>query len=463
MQVINASRLLRAGLEAAGYQVDSTSLATRVIYGSPTPRRLSQYLMKTFINGGAKDAENEDSEQQHVMRHLHDKYTRNLESPKKARTEPSEKEQTVLLTGSTGMLGSYLLDQMVKDPKVKRVVCLNRAEDGGRKQQENAIKERGLASFEGKAEFYHIDISRSDFGLPREVYQRLLNEADRFIHNAWPVNFNITVETFEPQLRGVRNVADFATRADKRVAVVFISSIGTGDRWDSKKGPLPEQRLEDTSLPSGGYGRSKMVGSLILEDASKVGDFPSATIRIGQIAGPESEAGAWNRHEWLPSIIASSLHLKALPSDLGMMNQVDWTPVEKIASLVLEVVGVAQATDTQDISGYYHGVNPSQTTWQTIAPAIQAFYGKTRLAELVSFKEWVARLEKTQSEDMRAMNANPGIKLLDTYKGMSGAAEAGHKPVVFDMQRTKGRSPTMRNAKAISPELMKHWCSQWGF
>ncbi|KAH8193913.1 hypothetical protein TruAng_011919 [Truncatella angustata] len=464
MQVINASRLIRAGLEAAGYNTDGTSLATRVVYGNPTPRRLAGYLMDTLIKGGGKDIRNEDIEQQRVMRQLHDKYTRNLEYPKKGRQDASEKDQTVVLTGSTGMLGSYLLDQMVKNPNVKKVICLNRAEDGGIRQQEKIMKERGLdVSYREKAEFYHIDISRSDFALPREVYRRLLREADRFIHNAWPVNFNITVETFEPQLRGVRHVADFATHADKRVAVVFISSIGTGDRWDSSKGPLPEERLEDTSLPSGGYGRSKMVGSLIMEDASKVGNFPAATIRVGQIAGPESEAGVWNRHEWLPSIIASSLYLKALPSDLGLMDQVDWTPVERIASLVLEVIGVAQHVDPKDISGYYHGVNPSPNAWSNIAPAIQEFYGQDRLPELISFTEWVERLEKTQSEDMRAMDDNPGIKLLDTYKGMASGAKAGHQPVIFDMKRTIRQSPTMRSAKAISPSLMRHWCKQWSF
>lgn len=465
MQVINASRLLRAGLEAAGFHTDGTSLATRVIYGNPTPRRLAQYLMATLISGDGKDSANEDVEQQRVMKQLHDKYTRHLQAGKPGRAEASDDEQVVLLTGSTGMLGSYLLDQMSRDPKVKKVVCLNRAEDGGVKQQARAMRERGLDETYGggKAEFHHVDISRSDFGLPRDVYQRLLAEADRFIHNAWPVNFNITVETFEPHLRGVRHVADFATRADKRVAVVFISSIGTADRWDASRGPVPERRIDEVDLASGGYGRSKMVGAFILEDAAKVGDFPAANIRVGQIAGPEAEAGAWNRQEWFPSIVASSLHLKALPRDLGIMNQVDWTPVERIAGLVLEVLGVAQQNRPEDISGYYHGVNPSHTTWPELAPAVQEFYGKDRLPELVSFKEWVDRLEKTQAEDMSSMDSNPGIKLLDSYQGMAQAAEAGHAPVTFAMERTTKQSPSMRSAKAVSPELLKHWCKQWGF
>ncbi|KAI0127236.1 nonribosomal peptide synthetase [Xylariales sp. AK1849] len=464
MQVINASRLLRAGLQASGHHADSAVLATRVVYGNPTSRRLAKYLMETVIRGGGEDAKNEDIEQQHAMTNLYKKYTRQLQFASQGRPEANDKLQTVVLTGSTGMLGSYLLDLMASSPRVKKVFCLNRAGDGGFRQQAKSMKERGLdAQYGGKAEFYHVDISRCDFGLSPDVYSRLSKEADRWIHNAWPVNFNISVETFDPHLRGVRNVADFAARADKRVAVIFISSIGTVDRWDTSNRLVPEQRIEDFSLTGGGYGRSKLIGSMIMEDAAKTGDFPAAIIRVGQIAGPESEAGAWTRHEWLPSIIASSLYLKALPSDLGIMSEVDWTPAESIAKLVLEVVGVAQHVHPQDISGYYHGVNPSRIMWQKLASAIRRFYGENRLPEMINFKDWIDRLEGSQSEDTGALDLNPGIKLIDTYRAWSDSAEAGHRPVEFDMTRTKRISPTMRHVKAVTPELMQHWCRQWAF
>jgi thioester reductase-like protein len=465
MQVINASRLLRAGLEAAGHPTDGTALATRVVYGNPTPRLLAKYLMETLIKGESKDAETQEIEQQNSMKHLYEQYTRDMVTAKKGRPEAANEDQVVVVTGTTGTLGSYLLNFLAHDSRIKKVICLNRAEDGGAKQQAKAAKDRGLdPTYGGKAEFYHFDVSRSDFALSKEVYDRLLQETDRWIHNAWPVNFNITVETFSPQLRGVRNIADFAATAAKRVAVVFISSIGTVDRWDAaKQGPVPEARLNDFALPSLGYGRSKLLGSLILEDAAQPGDFPAAVIRVGQIAGPQSEAGAWNRHEWLPSIIASSLYLRALPTDLGIMSAADWTPVESIAGLVLEVAGATQAVAPAALGGYYHGVNPQRAQWATLAAAVRAYYGADRLPELVSFKEWLARLEQSQSDGLQSIDANPAVKLIDSYRGMSDAAEAGAPPVEFAMDRTVARSPTMRNAKAITPELMQLWCKQWNF
>ncbi|KAI1078021.1 nonribosomal peptide synthetase [Whalleya microplaca] len=464
MQVIYASRLLRAGLEAAGFHVDATALATRVIYGNPTPRRLAQYIYSVVNDGTKSSPENDELHELQAMKALWDKYTRDLQTPRQGQQDLADKDQTVILTGSTGMLGSYMLDMMVRNPAVRRIICLNRAEDGGRKQQAKAAKERSLAgNYESKTEFLHADMSRSDFGLPRDVFDGLLEDADRIIHNAWPVNFNIPIESFEPNLRGVRHVADFATNAAKQVAVVFISSIGSVDRWDTNRGMVPEARLEDLALPSTGYGRSKMIGSLILEDVAKSSGFPAAIIRVGQIGGPESEAGCWNKQEWLPSIIASSLHLKALPAHLGTMNRVDWTPAERIAKLVLEVVGVSKKVSARDISGYYHGVNPSAIAWTDLALAVQEFYGSDRISELVSFDEWVHRLEKSQATDTEALDKNPGVKLLDTYRSMSIAHEQGLRPVVFDMEHTKERSSTMSSTKAVTPEMMKHWCKQWGF
>lgn len=466
MQVIGASRLLRAALEAAGHHADSTALATRAVYSNPTPRRLASYIMERIVKGANNGgADNETVEQQKAMSILYSKYTKDLPVAPKGRPEARGTKQTVLLTGSTGMLGSYMLHFLVQNPNVQKIICLNRAEDGGAKQQAKAMTERGLdATYGGgKAEFHRMDVARSDLGLSKDVYARMLKEADRIIINAWPVNFNIPVESFDPHLRGVRNIGDLAAKAERRVAVVFISSIGTIQNWDANKGLIPEEKLTDLSLPSGGYGRSKLIGGLILEDVARSADFPAAVIRVGQIAGPEADAGVWNRHEWLPSIVASSLYLKALPNDLGSMDRVDWTPVESIAKMVLEVIGATQQVDPGNVSGYFHGVNPVATTWEQIAPAVREYYGRDRLPETVSFKEWVDRLQASQTDDTKAVDQNPGIKLLDSYRAMSDAVEAGHRPVVLETKRTQAQSPTMDRCQAITQDLMKQWCKHWDF
>ncbi|KAH6652455.1 hypothetical protein BKA67DRAFT_521644 [Truncatella angustata] len=469
LQVMNASRRLRAGLVASGYPEMTQSLITRGIYNNPTATRLSQHiirLVKQSEQGVLEQQEDMERHELEVMKYLYERYNHNLvRESQPRRPDAAIRNQVILLTGSTGTLGSHLLDCLLRNPTVGKVVCLNRAEDGGLEQQAKAMQHRGLTQHcHEKAEFHHVELAKDKLGLPENVYSRLLKEADRIIHCAWPVNFNLSTESFEPHIRGIRILCDFSAESVKRVMVLFISSISTVDRWDPSQGPVPEQRIEDWKLPGNGYGRSKMIGSLILEDAGAACDFPAVSIRVGQIAGPESDSGgSWNANEWLPSIIASSLYLSALPGDLGRANRVDWTPVERVASLITEIAGVdnePSVNATEQLGGYFHCVNPSSTTWQYLVPAIQEFYGE-RIHETIGLEEWVTRLGASQTDDESASVANPGLKLIDTYRSLLDNSKA--EPVILDMSRTNQTTRSMRGSLAITPELMKHWCTQWGF
>ncbi|KAH6614388.1 hypothetical protein B0J18DRAFT_299914 [Chaetomium sp. MPI-SDFR-AT-0129] len=459
MQVINASRLIRAGLEAQGAEVHSSTLAPRIIYGNPTASRLAGYIISVV----SKDAQNTDTtdakEDIHTAEAILQKYTQDLPPPRAGKPEPADEGQVIVITGTTGTLGSYMLDIASRSPRVQKVICLNRSDDAEARQKKSN-EERGLQTDFSKTVFLRADLSQSELGIGKENFEELLTNVDRVIHNQWPVNFNIPVESFEPHIRGVRNLADFSNKASKQVPIVFISSIATVTGWN-QPGDVPEQSLREIENSTGGYGRSKLVSSLILDAANKISGVPVAVLRVGQVAGPSGEKGVWNRHEWLPSIIASSLYLGVLPDSLGLSDLVDWIPIEGMASAVLELSGVISHASVEEIHGYFHGVNPQHTQWSALADAVKQFYGG-RIQKLVSLEEWVDALEKSQ-QSTENFDKNPGVKLLDTYKAWVAAAKAGHGQVALDTSRTTSRSKTMREMRAITPELMNNWCRQWGF
>ncbi|CAI4218963.1 unnamed protein product [Parascedosporium putredinis] len=458
MQVINASRLLKSSLEAAGVGVSAGAVATRVIYGNPTPRRLARYLY-SLVRTGQTGEKQDDEHEVHAMEALLDKYTRDLPPAQEGKAPAADRDQTIVLTGSTGALGSYLLDYMCRTPNVKRIICLNRSENA-RERQREASKARGLGIKFDKVDFFHADLSKADLGLTQDQYASIRETVDRIVHNQWPVNFNMPVESFEPHIRGVRHLVDLSAKAKKRALITFISSIGTVDRWPEKR-PVPEESIKDFRVSSNGYGMSKLVSSLILEQATEKSGIPTEVIRVGQIGGPVSDHGEWNKHEWLPSIIASSVYLGVLPQDLGVMETVDWTPIEGITKMVLELSGISKPQSPEDTRGYFHGVNPSTTTWGRLAPAVKEFYG-SRIQKLVPLAEWVDEVEKSQavSDDV---TKNPAIKLLDSYRGMCGTPSAGARHVDLETRRTTTCSETLRNMQPVTPALMRHWCSQWGF
>ncbi|KAF4930706.1 Non-canonical non-ribosomal peptide synthetase FUB8 [Colletotrichum viniferum] len=465
LQIITAARLVTASLRVTDKASSGANIEARDMYAHASPIQLAGHILQNVVRGQANGEASSDGPSVEPMKELYNRLSQNLIHAKPGRLEARKSNQTVILTGSTGNMGSYLLDELVRNPQVSKVICFNRSPDGGAGKQEKAMEERGLVSpsNSGKVEFFHTNLAQPNMGLREEVYGRLLKEVDRVVHNAWAVNFNMPFEAFEPHVKGVRNLADFAAKADRRVVMVFVSTIGTVSGWTPDRGPVPEESLRgDWKIGGGiGYGRSKLVSSMILEDAAKVGDFPLSVVRVGQIAGPLAKQGAWSRQEWLPSIIASSLHIKALPKNLATMNEVSWVPVEIMSRMILDVGGLTKES-TEYHEGYFTGANPSPTSFDKFVPAIQQYYGKSRLPDLVTFPEWVKRLEasKTASRDSGA-ERNPGLKLLDFYRGVSQGDEKTTKE--FITKRTAAASPSLRSVGPVTPELMIHWCKQWKY
>ena len=80
------------------------------------------------------------------------------------------------------------------------------------------------------------------------------------IHNAWTVNFNHPLGTFESQIAGVRHVADLLASMTRPVRLLFTSSVGAASGWDTQRGPVPEVPLDDPEAAAGtGYAASKYV------------------------------------------------------------------------------------------------------------------------------------------------------------------------------------------------------------
>ncbi|KAM0512849.1 hypothetical protein ACHAPE_008482 [Trichoderma viride] len=464
LQVITMAKMLQAGLEKAGIEFDPNVVATRSIYSNPSIELLSNFIFRSISKSDGENGESAEAEfsaqQIKAMEAIVEKYTSNLPERNDAQKDPNETGQTVILTGSTGSLGSYMLDQLINSPRVSKVYALNRGADGGRSRQEDIIENRTLTNDFTKVEFLGSDLSKPNFGLDAAKYAEMLSSVDRIVHNAWPVNFNMPIASFEPFIRGVRHFVDFAGASHKKVAVVFVSSIGTANNWKSSE-PVPERRLEDPTLAEMGYGLSKLAASFILDAAAAQSGLATVSVRVGQIAGPKAGNGVWNPQEFVPSLIASSVHLGAIPSHIGPFQNADWVPTEDVSGIILDVAGITNSAPIAEINGYFHVQNPAKVPWSEVADTLKEFYGG-RIREFTSMSEWVALLEASAS-DVQNLDKNPAVKLLDTYRAFREKEAAGEAPVVFDMKRTISKSTTAAALKPIDTELLRKWCTAWNF
>jgi thioester reductase-like protein len=302
------------------------------------------------------------------------------------------------------------------------------------------------------------------------------------IHNAWPVNFNLGLPAFRPQLAGMVNLFALAAGGGGRqqpMRVVFVSSVGAVSGRPLSAGLAPEEVLEDLDTPlSNGYSRSKFIAELLCDAAARHLGLSVAVLRVGQIAGSAggSPGVPWNRTEWIPSLVLSSLlRLGCLPDSLGAsFSDVDWLPGDVLANAVCEL---ALREEDQPSSGaeVFHLRNPRTTSWSELLPAVvdaaRARTGGGVPPEVVAPSVWLARLQESAENHAASASvaaSNPAIKLVDFYRdavfsSARGRAVQAASPAAISMSVTKAlaASPTLRDMPAVRPEWMRKWVDEW--
>lgn len=430
------------------------AITTAEVCAHPTISSLAAFLMQ-------KDQVSESPaahDRIQAMSDMIEKYTKDME-PRLSRVEqPAAGGHSVLLNGSTGNLGCLLLKELIKSPNIKRVFCLNRAADGQARQTQQFAERQFEVNF-AKVIFLHSqDSSQDHLGLSSVIYAELLETIDLVILNAWTVDFNKSLRSFEPLVAGVRNFVDFSIASQRQAHIVLVSSVASVGNWVAICGDdsaeVPEKIIDDNRVSApGGYGESKHVASLVLAAAAKFG-VRSTVIRVGQLAGPAEEENQlvdWNQREWFPSLIASSKVLGMIPSQLGGMTSIDWVPIDLAAKAVIEIALTAGMVEKARVM---HVVNPKTATWEEMLSGVRAcLEGEVdKIVRVVSYAEW---MEKLRGLVKTAKNAErvPGIKLLDFYEGMD-AARGSLRLATTD---SVGVSSTMAGLEAVSSQLMERW------
>ncbi|MCJ1313634.1 hypothetical protein MMC25_007313 [Agyrium rufum] len=280
----------------------------------------------------------------------------------------------------------------------------------------------------------------------------------------------------------------------------LASSQATETSLESDKDfAVPEKIFDEWSPPAPqGYAQSKFVYERMLAEASRVVNIPSAICRVGQIAGPTTEKGAWNKQEWLPTIIASSKAMGVLPTDLGMMDRADWVPIDVLAKVVVELImnsaddwvkrtqshmavwlaekGAAHIGNTPPESPtekalptsdpyVFSAINPKARRW---APGLLdvtiEYFNNARTPEqhlkAVPLTEWVECLrEKSKQPNLSEKDyaTNPALKLVDFFESLVSP------PLTMATEETVYWSPTLRNLAPVKREWMEGWLRQWAF
>lgn len=407
----------------------------------------------------------------------------------------------ILLTGATGAVGAHILTQLLDRSRVKTIFCLMR---GGNpiSRLHNAMKDRGLSiTNPTKLSVYTSDLSRSDLGLGQRDYTAMTSNITHIIHCAWPVNFQLGLDSFEPHIAGVRNLLQMslAVPSAEPARFIFCSSI-TSAMGSPMPAQVPEAPIEDLPFSSNlGYGRSKLVAEHVIQASVETANANATILRIGQIVGDQN-LGMWNENEMIPMIVRSGLRMGKLPN-LDM--ECEWLPVDTLAEIILEVSGIlvlasnsdefyAERQITQEIEIeednrevvdddlqttelVYNIRSPHTFSWsRDFLPAL-ATAGLE--FERVPFSIWLDQLESFHSDATSVSqygnlervnladgaNQNPALKILEYLR--TGFHEDS-RTVVFEIDKATRGSPALKRAPNVVDSglvnlMVKWWMSRW--
>ena len=162
-------------------KVSTHAVPTNFVYTHPSIAALSSFVLR-ILSGGAVDADAERAARVNDMQALLQKYTQDFADPRWKTGEqlPQMDEnaldgETVLITGSTGRLGSHLLAQLLSRKDVRKVYALNRGTRGRERQVEAFCTWRLDESLlkEDRGVFWGADIAKKDLGLGEGSYQEV--------------------------------------------------------------------------------------------------------------------------------------------------------------------------------------------------------------------------------------------------------------------------------------------------
>ncbi|PSN72888.1 acetyl-CoA synthetase-like protein [Corynespora cassiicola Philippines] len=458
LQVTLITREINKLLSAAG---KSLSMETRIVYTNPTIASLAAAVVGIFEGRDPLIKRESDEEK---MQKLYQLYAENMPLSARSPQTNGSGQLVVLLTGSTGSLGSYILDSLASDKRVSRIYCLNRGPESSERQYKSQ-QAKGIQPLSSMVQLLDADFSKSHFGLSIPEYKILLESVTTIIHNAWNVDFNKTLDSFVSQIRNVRHLIDFSSHSQFGAEIFFISSISAVANWSGTNSSptnegIPEKPLEDWHLPEPtGYGQSKFIAERILETAAKEASIPVNICRVGQVAGPTTELGVWPKQEWLPSLITSSKYLKKLPEELGVMNDVDWIPVDVLGRTVVELAIHSNSHKSDIGAKVYHATNPKRVAWKEMVPKISKCLDIEGTMEIVPLAEWVSALrESVAGTDDVARN--PAAKLVDFYESL--ARKTGDCLFLSTTETVK-LSKNLAGLQAVQEDWIRNWMRQWAF
>ena len=328
--------------------------------------------------------------------------------------------QYILLTGSTGFLGAFLLQTLIKNTST-HIFCLIRAKnikEAEKKLIANLTHYQLQSVYDKKRVRIVVgDLEKKYIGLSAKKFCLLAKKIDAIYHNAALVNFVYSYQAVsKSNVHGTKEILKFAI-TKKTKPIHFISTLSVFSKSDLQSTHILEEQISDHLPDNNGYVISKWICEKIIETARKR-NIPVAIYRIGRISG-DSKTGVCQLDDFFWRILKSSIEIKKL-STLRQNQFIDLSPVDFVSNAI---VAISQQSESLGKNFHISNSNPAEPK-----VLLNALYKAGYFFETVSLDEWKLCLQNhvTDNHDistesilsaiewMNKENASPSYDLRNT-------------------------------------------------
>jgi len=295
-----------------------------------------------------------------------------------------EKFDRVLLTGASGFLGAFLLDDLLRQTQAT-VYCLVRA----------SSPEQALERLRDNLDRYDLmppgfsdrvvpvvgDLSEIRLGLSEERFQELAVELDAIYHNGAIVNLVYPYPMLrDSNVRGTQEILRLAALHHvKPTHYVSTFWVLAADGEFARDVVTEEDELPPCESLAFGYSRSKWVCEKMIQQARERG-LPVSIYRPGYVTG-DSRTGACKADDFLHTITLACARVGSIPAlDLNM----EVTPVDYVSRAIVQL-----SQQPEHLGNTYHLVNPQPLPIIKLAKWMQHW---GRGVQVLPYSEWHSEL-----------------------------------------------------------------------
>ncbi|KAG6552664.1 hypothetical protein Mapa_005611 [Marchantia paleacea] len=285
------------------------------IYKHPTPQQLVWLILAKRKQSDSVVQQDVGSDVLYKESHSLDRTLRPLDSGK-------FRSSVALVTGATGFLGVFLLDNLLAQSPFQVIYCLVRAESLAQawKRFEAARQKYGLPTRISNVELVMLvgDIQELNLGLSGESYAQLCEHVDTIYHVAAVTNYIRPYDEMRlPNVVGTKNVLHFAATGLSPKTLHCVSTIGIYGSLSAFSCDLLDENfdmercLSFFSNTETGYTKSKWVAEIMVLDFRSRG-FPVSIYRPGFIQA-HTVTGAANRDDMMCRYIQGCIQMGMYP------------------------------------------------------------------------------------------------------------------------------------------------------